>query len=139
MRSVILIVAFTFLPIHVSYIALGALAATIYLLFSYIHYTKKLLPQIEVSHKHFEFKRVMEILSSGLWNTIMRAGQTLTNGLDVLITNLFIGGTQMGYISTSKTIAVAINTLYETISAVFTPSLTISFAKDNKEIGRAHV
>mgnify|MGYP006990150572 CR=1 FL=1 len=49
----------------------------------------------------------------------MRAGQTLTNGLDILITNLFIGGTEMGYISTSKTIVVAINTLYETIAAVF--------------------
>lgn len=72
-------------------------------------------------------------MSAGIWNTIMRAGQTLTNGLDILITNLFIGGTEMGYVSTSKTIVVAINTLYETISAVFTPSLTISYAKEDKK------
>ena len=57
----------------------------------------------------------------------------MTNGLDILITNLFIGGTEMGYVSTSKTIVVAINTLYETISAVFTPSLTISYAKEDKK------
>ncbi len=133
LRSVILIVTFMFLPIHVSYIALGSVAATIYLLVAYIHYTRKLMPEIEISRRHFSIKKVWEILSSGIWNTIMRAGQTLTNGLDVLITNLFIGTTEMGYISTSKTIAVAINTLYETISAVFTPSLTISFAKDNKK------
>lgn len=133
LRSAILIVTFFLLPIHVSYIGVASLAATVYLLFTYIHYTKKLMPQIEINRKHFSIKKIMEILSAGIWNTVMRAGQTLTNGLDVLITNLFIGGTEMGYISTSKTIVVAINTLYETISAVFTPSLTISYAKENKE------
>lgn len=133
LRSVILIVTFFFLPIHVSYMSIASLAATVYLLCTYIHYTKKLMPQIEVSRKHFSIKKVLEILSAGIWNTVMRAGQTLTNGLDILITNLFIGGTEMGYISTSKTIVVAINTLYETISAVFTPSLTISYAKENKK------
>lgn len=133
LRSVILIVTFYFLPIHVSYIGAASLAATVYLLFTYIHYTKKLIPQIEIGRKHFSIKKVLEILSAGVWNTVMRAGQTLTNGLDILITNLFIGGTEMGYISTSKTIVTAINTLYETISAVFTPSMTISYAKENKK------
>lgn len=133
LRSVILVVTFFFLPIHVSFIGVASLAATVYLLFTYIHYTKKLMPQIEISRKHFSMKKILEILSAGIWNTVMRAGQTLTNGLDVLITNLFIGGTEMGYVSTSKTIVVAINTLYETISAVFTPSLTISYAKENKK------
>lgn len=133
LRSAILVITFFFLPIHVSYMALASVIATTYMLISYIHYTKKLMPQIEISRKHFSMKKVIEILSAGVWNTIMRAGQTLTNGLDILITNLMIGGEEMGYVSTSKTIAVAINTLYETISAVFTPSLTISYAKENKE------
>lgn len=133
LRSVILIVTFFFMPVHVFYLGLASVAATVYLMFSYVHYTKKLMPQIEISKKHFSIKKVFEILSAGIWNTIMRAGQTLTNGLDILITNLFIGGTEMGYVSTSKTIVVAINTLYETISAVFTPSLTISYAKEDKK------
>lgn len=132
-RSVILIITFFFLPIHVSYTALATVVATVYMMISYVHYTKKLMPQIEISRKHFSMAKVIEILSAGVWNTIMRAGQTLTNGLDILITNLFIGGAEMGYVSTSKTIAVSINMLYETISAVFTPSLTISYAKENKE------
>lgn len=52
----------------------------------------------------------------------MRAGQALTNGIDTLITNLWIGKAESGYIGTSTTIVTAVNTLYETISAVFTPS-----------------
>lgn len=133
LRAGILILAFTFLPVKVYYMGLATLAATVYLLIFYIRYTKKLLPQIHVSHKFFQFKKIVEILSAGIWNTIMRTGQTLTNGLDTLIANLLIGLAEFGYVGTSKTIVGAINTLYESISAVFTPSLTISYSKNNKE------
>ncbi|MCR5655459.1 MAG: MATE family efflux transporter [Lachnospiraceae bacterium] len=135
LRTGILVLTFFVLPfpIRVSYMGIATVVSTVYLTFSYIHYTKKLMPQITVSKSYFSWSTILEILSAGVWNTIMRAGQTLTNGLDILITNLLIGGTEMGYVSTSKTIVVAINTLYETISAVFTPSLTISFAKNNKD------
>ncbi len=133
LKAALLVAAFALLPIRVSYIGIATLFANIYLFITYIHYTKKLLPQIEVSRKHFSFKTVLEILSAGVWNTVMRAGQALTSGLDTLITNLWIGKAESGYIGTATTIVLAVNTLYETISAVFTPSLTISYAKDNKE------
>ena len=132
-KAALLVAAFAFLPIRVSYIGIATLLANIYLFFTYIHYTKRLLPQIEISRKHFRFKTVLEIMSAGIWNTVMRAGQALTSGLDTLITNLWIGKTESGYIGTATTIVLAVNTLYETISAVFTPSLTISYAKENKE------
>jgi O-antigen/teichoic acid export membrane protein len=128
-----LIAAFALLPVRVSYIGYATLLSNIYLFFTYVHYTKKLLPQIEVSRKHFQMRTVMEILSAGIWNTVMRAGQVLTNLLDTLLTNLWIGKEEGGYVGTATTIVTAVNTLYETISAVFTPSLTISYAKDNKE------
>ncbi len=133
LKAGLLVAAFALLPIRVSYIGIATLLANIYLFITYIHYTKKLLPQIEVSKKHFRFQTVLEILSAGIWNTVMRAGQALTSGLDTLITNLWIGKAESGYIGTATTIVLAVNTLYETISAVFTPSLTISYAKDNKE------
>ncbi len=133
LKAALLVAAFAFLPIRVSYIGIATLLANIYLFFTYIHYTKRLLPQIEINRKHFRFKTVLEIMSAGVWNTVMRAGQALTSGLDTLITNLWIGKTESGYIGTATTIVLAVNTLYETISAVFTPSLTISYAKENKE------
>lgn len=133
LKAVLLVTMFKFLPIKVSYTAIAAIAANGYLFLTYIHYTKKLLPDIQVSYKYFHFAKVVEILSAGIWNTIMRSGQVLTNQLDTYISNLWIGKVEGGYISTATTIANAINTLYETVSAVFTPSLTISFAKDNKK------
>ncbi len=133
LKALILILLFTFLPVKVSFIGFATLISNAYLFITYIHYTKKLLPDIRISKRSFSMATVMEILSAGIWNTVMRTGQVLTNQLDTLITNLWIGKDEGGYIGTSTTIVTAVNTLYETVSAVFTPSLTISFAKDDRK------
>lgn len=133
LKAAILVFSYSLLPIHVCYHGIATLLSGLYLFIAYIHYTKKLLPGIEISRRHFRIQTVFEILSSGIWNTIMRTGQVLTNQLDVFITNLWIGAEECGYIGTSTSIVTSINMLYETISAVFTPSLTISYAKDDKK------
>jgi len=133
LRAAILVAAFWLLPIRVCYMGFATLAASVYLLLFYIHYTRKLLPQIHISRKYFSGRKILEILSAGIWNTIMRTGQVLTNSLDTLIANTMIGVSEFGYVGTSKTMINAINLLYEAISAVFTPSLTISYAKDDKK------
>ena len=45
LKAALLIVTFTLLPVHVSYIGYATLLANVYLFLTYIHYTKKLLPQ----------------------------------------------------------------------------------------------
>lgn len=133
LRAGLLVAAFWLLPVRMYYMGLATLAASVYLLLFYIHYTKTLLPQIHISRSYFSLRRILEILSAGIWNTVMRTGQALTNGLDSLIANEMIGRNEFGYVGTSKTIINNINLLYEAVSAVFTPSLTISFATENKE------
>ncbi|MCR4691776.1 MAG: MATE family efflux transporter [Lachnospiraceae bacterium] len=133
LKALVLVAMFALLPVRVCYIGAATLLSNLYLFLAYIHYTKKLMPGIHVSYKSFSTKTVMQILSAGIWNTVMRTGQVLTNQLDTLIANLWIGKDESGYIGTSTTIVTAVNTLYETVSAVFTPSLTISFAKEDKK------
>ena len=101
LKAGILILAFAFLPVKVCYMGFATLIATVYLLVFYIHYTKKLLPQIHISPKFFRLKKILEILSAGIWNTIMRAGQALTNGLDTIIANLMVGLAEFGFVGTS--------------------------------------
>jgi len=132
-KAFALFILFTFLPIKAYYKALAEIIPTLYMLVAYVRYTKKLLPDIQINSKHFKFARIMDVLSAGIWNTIMRAGQTLTNGLDTMIANALINTSISGYIGTSKTIATAINLLYDSVSAIFSPSLTITYASGNKE------
>ncbi|HKM05062.1 MAG TPA: oligosaccharide flippase family protein [Lachnospiraceae bacterium] len=132
-RALLIIVLFTFLPVKISYVGVTTLIATLYMIISNAYYTKLLFPQILFGRRFFSLLRVLEILKSGIWNTIMRTGQILNNGLDLLITNVLINEYSMGLLGTAQTIAAAINTLYETIAGVFSPSLTIHYAKGDKE------
>ena len=63
----------------------------------------------------------------------MKLGQILTDGLDLLIANLFINPVAMGLLSISKTVPTALSSLLGTLTYVFTPQLTIHYATGDKD------
>ena len=131
-KVIILISMYTLLKPAVWYIGLAALICTTYVLIWDMHYTKKLLPEIKVSKSYFDIKAIWEIISSGIWNTITRLGQLLSVGIDLLITNLFIGSQAMGTLSIAKTVPSLISNINGMLAGVFSPSLTIAYAKGDK-------
>lgn len=133
LRVLIIVLLFIVFSPHVYYIAIATIISAIYTnIFSW-YYQKKLLPEFEIRKKHFKYKAILELISSGIWNTITKAGQILLSGLDLLITNLFIGSTEMGVLSLAKTIPNIIISLAGTLTGVFSPSLTIDYAKGDKQ------
>ena len=78
---------------------------------------------------YFDSKIIKELLSSGIWSVITKLGQILSDGLDLLITNIFINASAMGTLSVAKTLPSAISSLLVTISGIFSPQLTIYYAK----------
>lgn len=128
----ILLLFIAFSP-RVYYIAIASLLCTLYIAFYNWYYHKKLLSQLIIKRKYFNWKYVKDLIFSGIWNTINQTGQMLLSGLDLLITNLFIGATSMGALSLAKTIPNVIIGLAGTLTGVFMPTLTIDFAKNDKE------
>ena len=107
----------------------------LYNLIKNINYAKTLTPELKISKSSFNIKAIVELLKSGIWNTISKLSSILSSGLDLLITNIFINATAMGVLSLAKTIPTIILSLFGTIAAIFAPSLTISYAKgDSIEI-----
>lgn len=131
LRVIVLVLCMYFLPPSTWYIGLAAIVATsIVSWYNYV-YTKKLLPNIEIDKKHFDIKRLKELIASGIWNTVTKIGGLLSSGLDLLITNKFVGATAMGILSLSKTVPNLILSTIGSIVSVFAPELTISYAKKN--------
>lgn len=130
-RTVILLVSYNFFPSHIWYIGLASIVMTIYTGFTNYTFTKKLTPDLKIRKAYFEFGSIKEIISSGIWNSISSLGTILSESLDLLITNLFVGKELMGILSVSKTIPSAVSSLIGTIVGIFVPSLTIDFAKKN--------
>ena len=133
MKVVILIISFSFFIPRVWYIGLASIICTIFLGIYNIYYKYKLLPELHVKLKYFDLYAIKELFISGIWNVVIKLGQILSDGLDLLITNIFIGAGSMGILSIAKTVPMAIGNLLGTVSGVFNPQLTYHFAKEDKK------
>ena len=116
------------------FVGIATILSTLYLLFFNIKYTKKFLPFIHIKKKYFDIKKVIEICLSGVWNTVTKIGQVLADGLDLLISNLFISPTAMGQLSIAKTISSSVSLLTVLLSNVFQPAITKSYAQNSESM-----
>lgn len=134
-RAACLVCLFSIIAPHVWYVGLVALAVTLIKLGFAGHFTHKLTPELRVDLRNriCSFQAIRELVGSGIWNSISSGGYTLLNGLDLLICNMFIGATEMGILSLSKTLPSILLSLSDSIRGAFGPELTISFAKGDKE------
>lgn len=129
LRVLCIVSLFSLLDPHLYYIGISSILQSLYCFAINIFYTKRLLPEIKLSIKNFSFKMVKDLLSGGIWNLVNRLGQLLLDGLDLLITNIFINATSMGILSLSKTIPSTVNGIIGTIVSIFSPNFTILYAQ----------
>lgn len=128
-RALVIFGLFTCLQPSICYIGIGTLFGGIILAILAYIYKSHLLPEMKANYKLFSWRAIIELISSGVWNSISSLGTLLLSNLDLLVANLFVGATAMGVLSVAKTMPSFISTLISTIAAVFAPSLIIDYAK----------
>lgn len=128
-RVIILACLFSIFKPTIFYLGLTTVIVTIYSISFNIYYTRKLLPQIELSTKYYDLESILQVGSAGIWNVFIKISTILSTGLDLLITNLSIGSIAMGTLSVSKTIPSMILGIFGMLAGVFAPELTIAYAK----------
>lgn len=131
LRLIVIVLTFTIFSPKIEFVSLSMLIYTSFIVLTNYKYTKKLLSQIKIKLNFFNFNKIKEIIFSGCWSSITALSNTLLEGLDLLISNIFIGASAMGTISIVKTVPNIINQCMGSILSVFTPQLTIDYAKDN--------
>ena len=129
-RAIALFLMFTLLTPKVFYLGITALFTTIYCVGYNYYYIKKLTPMLKVEFGSFNMKAIFELVTSGVWSLVTRIGQILTDGLDLLITNLLIDATSMGVLSLAKTVPGAITGIVGTVVNSFSPNFTILYAEN---------
>ena len=128
-KVILYIFMFSVFKVRIWYIGVAAVICTAFIALTNIRYTKILLPEIKIKKKYFDFKAVTEIMATGIWNTVNQLSQILMTGFDLLLANWFINPVSMGLLGLSKMIPFQIQMFTNTIAAVFTPQLTITYAK----------
>lgn len=131
-RAFAIYLLFSLFTPHSYYIAVAACVMTIVSLTMDFWYCKILMPELSWNINLFRIKKVKELLSSGIWNTISQCGNLLLEGLDILIANILINPIAAGVLSLSKVIPNMINQITGTIATTYGPRLTYLFADGNK-------
>lgn len=132
-RVISLILMFSLFRPSVLYIGIANLLVISFVLITNIYFTKKLLPDIYINKRYFDFKAVKELLSSGVWNSVNQLSLVLLTGLDLLIANIFVGAAASGEYSIVKTIPNFIQQLVGMLVGVFVPQFTILYAQKKHE------
>lgn len=117
------------------YIGVLSLFVNIYMSLWNVYYTKKYCPALKLSFKICNLSCIKEIVLSGIWNSISQLSAVLNEGLDLIITNLFIGATEMGILSIAKMVPNTLLALLSNLGEPFMPKMTEAYAKnDSQEI-----
>lgn len=82
LKGFLLVAMYLCLDTRVWYVGFVSMLCTAYVLLWDMHYTRKLLPQVKVYRKYFDIKAIVNVVSSGIWNTITKLGQLLSTGID---------------------------------------------------------
>lgn len=129
LKALFLILVFSVLQPKIYYITLGSIIFTVFVLIANIKLTKKIMPELRINIKAFNSRSVKTLIKSGIWNSINSLSKVLLTGLDLLITNIFIGADMMGLLSVAKTIPTTIENLLSTIANIFSPRFVILYSK----------
>lgn len=133
MRGVFTLLMFTLLPPHLWYLGLVGIITTIYYSLTNIHFTNKLTPELQISKRYFDWDKIKELLSSGVWNLVTRLSAMLEHEFDLVISNLFISASAMGFFALTHSVPALMLSLFQMMAGVFAPLFTQLYASKDHE------
>lgn len=132
-RVLLIIVFFTLFSGKIYFVALATFIAGFYCIGFNIYYTKKYTSELKVKRKFFSFAAIKTLISAGIWNSITKLSQILLDGLDLLLSNLFVSGVMTGNVSIAKTIPSLYTSVVALLSDSFYPEFLEYYSKGMKE------
>ena len=129
-RLVLTVALFAIFPANIMFCGLVSLIVNIYVICWRKHYMNVYLPEFKVSLKHFDIKKVLELIKSGIWSLVSQISGLLSHGFDLLLANQFIDSIAMGVLSIAGTLPTILHSVMGSVSSAFTPNLTKFYANN---------
>ena len=132
-RVALILIFFSCVSYRIYNVVLATLISSLYVIGFNIYYTHKYIPSFRISTKNFSFSAVGELISAGIWNSITKLSQILLDGLDLLLSNLFISGVMTGNVSIAKTVPSLYVSVVAIISDSFYPEFLDLYSKNEQK------
>ena len=128
-RAALLCFLFLCIAPHMWYYSVSAVVASVAFTVAQVATTRRLTPEYRVRRSHFSLTSVLEILKGGIWVSLESLNKIILTGLDLWISNLFLGAYQMGIFSVAKTVPNALLSMSSSFANLFYPKLAEHYAK----------
>lgn len=132
-RAAILIVFMRFFSPNIVYVGIATSISSALILALNILYTRKLCPELHIKQQDISLKATKELFFSGIWNSISKLAQILSDGIDLVISNIWISAYAMGQLSIAYTIPTIVAAFLVMVINLFSPKLTEYYAKGDME------
>ena len=129
LRLGLILLCFNLFSVRITYTVAATFIGTLFCVIMNVVYTKRYLPELKVRRSDFDFAYIKRLLASGVWGLVNKLSSILLDGLDLLLTNLFIGPLEMGALALSRTITTMFYSLRGTLDYPFAPPMTECYAK----------
>ncbi len=135
LRLIIIYLLFTKFDAKLWYIGVASIFCSVFVDIGYYLSRKKLMPEIKINKKYFDFSCIKTLFSKGVWNTFNQISNMIMNGFDLLITNWFVNPVSMGLYSVAQTLPQYMQNLMYTLCDIPIPNLTVSYANgQNRQV-----
>lgn len=130
----VLLILIKLYAVKTYYIAIALIVRnTIVLIFAYYN-IERLTPNLSLKRIHFDTDSFKRLIVNGVWNSMNSVGNTLNSGLDLIITNAYIGGAAMGEIAIVKVITNIAGVMFQLVAQPFQPLLLKAYAMNDKKL-----
>lgn len=129
-RFALIIIFLNFVSVHIYWIALATLVATVVIAVMNVNLTKKLTPEIRIDLGNAKPSYVAELAKSGFWMAFTGISTLLLRGLDLTIANVALGDYEMGLLSVARTMPNNVTSIISTVAPIFTPVFISYFARN---------
>lgn len=133
LRVILTILAYGLLPAHIWYIgAIGLIISCVSIgsnYYLYKHYT----PEFAIKLSYFQARKVWEMIREGAWNLLSQFSSILNQGLELLLTNIFVGAYFMGVLSITKSLPFVILGIFTALGGNFHPECVKLYADNDMD------
>ncbi|MEH1010221.1 hypothetical protein QM027_04235 [Campylobacter concisus] len=127
--AILIVALFYFFKPFISYIAISALVASLFVFFSTIFMSARITPELKFSLNKFDFSKIKELLSSGIWNSFNALNRILLTGMDLFICNIFVNANATGLLSVAKAAPIILESFVAQLSGIFAPKFVELYSK----------
>ncbi len=131
--AILIILFFNFEPV-IWFLGIGSLSASIVKLAGNLVLKNKLTPNLHFKKSFASFKKVCQMMSNGIWQSVNSVGNVLNSGLDLIVSNLMLSGVETGEISVTKTIVIMFSMLYQVVFQPFQPHMLKSYSTGDMDL-----